>query len=541
MALVTLLTLGALLLPTPAPSALAGRHAPVNPVNTVPASVDRIAQELALGLEEQSFETQSGYFKLYTPDDCADSYAVMRTCYGNNPSAPYVLPVLPYWPDEYRDPATKGAFGPVKEGHTVFYRLDPHEAILIMGVLPPPAAYFGLQSYLGNRTGEIDTENPTYKFIAENIPALLPTLFNTVPQDPTRVQLTASLSNSFNNVVIERQSGEVWDKMRFVIITPDQDMDAAIRANLAKSSISLDDVFTEPIPGSMRTGLGKTDDDFLTLIRYSSPAVESDGDAWRAQLPLVVLRIRPADRTEPARKYGEVSLETREAVTEKELATTLNHLAAAVLQKWEQPCPGGDCRGIVYNALNWQPPPINLVGPACVGNWMNCLGDTQDTVYHVTPAMPLDKGEIYAVAGPLGTRTGSATYVGLGLNSQRMKKGFDNLSDDQLAGTADMFASQAVTSTGKLYLYYFARDCDGLEAYTENNCLEISTEAFSGCPGGEGSEGCDHLSFSLRDYIKPGTQRGADATTTLPPKLIKLRRPPGAIQTHRSYLPLVSR
>ncbi len=534
----TLLFIFALLVLLSDGYAWAGKLPPVNLVNRVPAPVEAAAQRLMFDMESQGFEVLSGYFKLYTEDDCASSFEVMGTCYANNPAAPYVLPVLPYWPDEHRDAATQGGFGPTQEGYTVSHRLDPHEAILIMGVLPPPAAYFGLQSYVGNRTGEIDTQNPTYQFLQQNYSQLVPMFFNTVPKDETRVQLAASLSNAINNVVIARQSGAVWDKVRFFIITHDQNMEDAIRDNLAKSSISPHDIFTEPIPGSMRTGLGQTDDDFITLIRYAMPENEEQANAWRKELPLIVLRVRPADRSGLVQKYGEVSLETRVADSEKWLTNSVNNLATAILDKWRQPCPDGDCAGIVFNFMNWQPEPINLVGPICAGNWMNCLGDTQDTVYQVAPAMTLDSGEIYAVTGPLGTETGNATYVGLGLNSSRMKKGFANVSDSELTGTAKLFASDTVTSTDLLFVYYFARSCAGLEQYTGGACLEIPTEAFGGCPGGEGSETCDHLTFSIRDYIKPTTQRGADAALTLPPKVIKLHRPTSGVHSNKFYLPL---
>jgi hypothetical protein len=121
-----------------------------------------------------------------------------------------------------------------------------------------------------------------------------------------------------------------------------------------------------------------------------------------------------------------------------------------------------------------------------------------------------------------------------------MKKGFANVSDSQLEGTADLFASDAVTSTELLFVSYFARSCAGLDEYTDGNCLEITTESFAGCPGGEGSATCDHLTFSVRDYIKPTTQRGADAALTLPPKVIKLRRPMSGVPGSKLYLPLCS-
>ena len=76
-----------------------------------------------------------------------------------------MVPVVPYWSDEFVDPATRGAFGKTEPRYGATYRFDPNEAILIFGYLPPEAAYFGLQSYLFSRKGEYLTDNDTYRFL----------------------------------------------------------------------------------------------------------------------------------------------------------------------------------------------------------------------------------------------------------------------------------------------------------------------------------------------------------------------------------------
>ena len=94
----------------------------VTPENIVPGKVESLAQRLMHDLKKQGYEVARGYVRLYTPDDCGSSYAVMGSCFGNNPAAPYVIPVVPSWPDEWVDPATAGAFGPTKKGYSVSYR-----------------------------------------------------------------------------------------------------------------------------------------------------------------------------------------------------------------------------------------------------------------------------------------------------------------------------------------------------------------------------------------------------------------------------------
>ena len=124
------------------------------PENKVPGWVESKARRVANDLRQQGFEVSRGYFKLYTQEDCPASYEVLKSCLGNNPAAPYVLPVVPAWPDEWVDPATAGMVGPTVPGYNASYRLDPREALVIVGELPPPAAYFGLQTVSGGAASD---------------------------------------------------------------------------------------------------------------------------------------------------------------------------------------------------------------------------------------------------------------------------------------------------------------------------------------------------------------------------------------------------
>jgi hypothetical protein len=66
----------------------------VRSINKVPGGVESTTQRLTHSLEKQGYEVLRGYFKLMTNDDCDLSYKVMHTCYGNNPAAPYVIPIV---------------------------------------------------------------------------------------------------------------------------------------------------------------------------------------------------------------------------------------------------------------------------------------------------------------------------------------------------------------------------------------------------------------------------------------------------------------
>ncbi len=497
---------------------------------TTPACYGAASEKAGVGvdqftadLKKSGLEVARGYFQLWRIEDCPQSFKVMGTCYFNNPAAPYVMAVVPYWPNEYVDPATQGAFGATKPGYGTTFRLDPNEAIVIFGVLPPKAAYFGLQSYLFTRKGTYQTDNDTYRLIAKI--GAQSVFFHKVPLRPAQDRIASfdSLSNSNNNVVIERQSGGSFGQFRYFIITPDRYMDQQVRQVLHNLSIADKDIFTEAIPSNMNIGLGEDADDFATGIRFSMPEdggnAGSPSDIWRHNPPLTLLRIR-ATQPRPPQTYPawvDNSPEPRKAVSEAYLQGDLANLVQKVSQAWGQPCADpNNCSDKAASSIDTQSYPFNLVGPLCDNIGMDCLGDTQDASYQFRGGFTFDAGEVYAVIGTLGTATGNATYVSLGVNNFRLRLGAANVDGTKLADSAKWYPG--VNNADKLYVYYFTRRCEGLERLTHGFCLSVKDTELV-VPAG------DKATFVERDYMAPGTQRGPDSKLTLPPRVLKLQRP----------------
>ncbi len=528
-----------------------GRTSEASAGNTLPgektnAEVGISTDQFTANLELRGFEVAKGGFQLWAIEDCPQSFAVMGTCYFNNPAAPYVMAVVPYWPDEYIDPATVGAFGATASGYGTTFRFDPNEAIVIFGVLPPKAAYFGMQTYLFTRRGNYRMDNDTYGLIysigAEGV------FFHQVLHNSTRVSSFDSLSNSNNNVVIERQSGGSFNQSRYFIITPNQFMDQQVRQALHELSVDDKDIFTERIPSNVRMGLDADADDFVSGIRYSMP--EDGGDEgtpsylWRHNPTMTLLRVRdsrPLDRypawgddnpvprtvvdkwrlrsdlVYPA--WGDYSPEPRTAVDEWPLKPDLNHLVRKVSEAWGQPCALDDCsdRG-AGSFIDTQSYPFNLVGPLCDNIGMDCLGDTQDASYQFRGGYLFDNGEVYAIVGTLGTATGNATYVSLGVQNFRLRLGALNVEGPKLVGSADPAWYPGVDNLDKFYIYYFARNCGDLNDLTHGYCLSVQDTELV-IPSGV------RATFVERDYIRVGTQRGPDSRFTLPSVVLKLQRP----------------
>lgn len=479
------------------------------------SNVEQKAAQLLQELKGSDYEVKRGAFKLWDVKNCDYTYQKIGMC-GNNPAAPYVVATVPPWKEEFVDPVLADVWGPSKEGFNDIYRLDPHEAIIMMGQLPPPASFFSEQTWLFSREGSFDENSTRYKEIANSPLGVFTRIFFTKLNDK-RSLVFASLSNPNNNIVIERQSGGSFGEMRYFIITPDKYMDKAVRKMLSDLAVDNKDIFTEPIPIDMKVGLNEASDDFTTLIRYAHP---NDGgmpgtpsDSWRKNPSLVILRIREKNPTHSPKTYPPVVPEKRTAVDERPLKPDLGNIMAAVGRRWGQPCAKADCSDRVQNFIDLQRAPIYMVGKLCIPFMENCLGDTWDASYHIHPPTPIDNGEIYVAAGVLGTKSGNAVYTSLGVNQIPMIKGVFDISDKELEGTAKEYSAE-VNNTDKFYLYYFTRNCKGLEHLTYGHCVELSMIP----PGFQ-------IAIAQRNYIKQGTQRGPDSKLVLNPMMMKLNRP----------------
>jgi hypothetical protein len=488
-------------------------------------SINQTAQRITRDLTAQGYEVTQGYPMLYTQQDCDGySYPIILNCLGNNPASPYVFPVVKSWPEEFVDPATVNAFGRTRQGYSATYRLDPREAIIVLGELPPPGRYIGLQSYVWTKEwltpdAPFDTSAPVYQAVQVLAPELIDYLFGTVPRNPSRILSVSTLSNAINNVIIERQSGAAFGQTRYFIITPDQAMDRAVRSSLALAGVSAEHVFTEPIPrrdevGEMGPlGLDSTADDFVTAIRYARPYNEHAAHTWWTNLPLAVLRVRESPSSDrPAEPFPPFVVDARTAEPEDVYADDLNNLVGQVCLRWGQAC---DTRQLIDMQLD-----LGLFGPKCRAIGQDCLGDQQESSQFVAPSRVLDPGWVYAMVGTLGTATGNATYMGLSINDMSKLKGVLDVSDTRLAGSAASY-SGTVNNTGKFYVHYFARNCNAIESLTDGECSAITEDMVPLL--GESPQGL--FSVIVRSYIRPGTARGPLSSEQLRPVILRFAQP----------------
>jgi hypothetical protein len=505
-------------------------------------------------LRSSGLEVSVGYPMLYTQADCAYSYRVYSNCFANNPASPYVVPVVKSWPDEYVDPAMKNGMGRTRPGYSSTYRLDPKEAIIIFGKMPPPARYLGLQTWIWT-TGWVSDESPwdttAYNYFKDIAGELIQYLFATFPvsdtipgsseKDQYRVQSFSSIDNTINNVVMEEESDEPpWNEIRYFVITPDQLTDGAVRSVLESLGVDQDEIFTEGIPRKFKgdvfvdhvnqkprvgpLGLGKESVDFLTALRYAMPDDEKAANAWRKRLPLKVLRVRRVSGPAPW-PYPPRVADDRDGRNESDFSADLDALVDAVIDragsqglKLATDSEYGENPQPMIDLLNG----LEQFGPACRNIGMNCLGDNQDASYFLFKPRPLDTGRIYAVVSTLATETDNGTYVGLSVNDASLLKGVLNISDTDLQGSASSYDGEDIASD-KFFVHFFTRDCDAIADLTDGACTTI-TKRMVPLAGDDKALGDADLhgkfSGAVRAYVAVDSERGANPPLQLPPVLI---------------------
>ena len=155
-----------------------------------PATTDAFTETLVADLSASGFQVSQGCPMLYPLDACINyTYPLLGSCFGNNPAAPYVMPVMKSWPDEYVDPATVNAWGATLSGYSATYRLDQREAIVMYGQMPPPGKYKGLQTLLFTAHGQWKPKDYNLWAQTPDLPFPIQFLFGTIP--PRRPEVEA--------------------------------------------------------------------------------------------------------------------------------------------------------------------------------------------------------------------------------------------------------------------------------------------------------------------------------------------------------------
>lgn len=451
---------------------------------------------------------------------CVPIIAVFGGCFGNNPAAPYIIPVPPVG-DTYVDPYygtpfnTQGSTGLTSN---MIYRQAESEAIVTLVNLPPPAAYFGFQTYLFTReAGQYPNDGTT----------------RTPSPDPGRYEIFGSLGSTINNVMIARQIGaSPWNAGTIAFVTTsNRTLAETLKASAAAAGLDPKRIFVEAVGRNVHVGSGAAADDLLTLIRYAVGENAADHDAWNAANATNVQTFRVRGTSVGIDRYETPAYTVKQSTDESGFDAAHRELGT-ILWKWlgrQLSRPVVIEQMVPSERTLPEGTPYGLVGRDCIFKGTNCLGDSQDTdSYRYGLAGRLPANSMFLMVGINHTQTGNGSYVSLGIFDQATELGVAAVSQTNPAAVG--FNSGALTGSaagflnavglygaaspslrirlGDMYVALFARNCPAaVSAY----CTVLTTDQLP-------------LSSSVllmqRAYLKPGTTTGANPDVMQTPYVI---------------------
>jgi len=367
------------------------------------------------------------------------------------------------------------------------FRLDPREAVVLIGLTPPPEKYFSFTPYLWTRV-----MNP----------------------DGSRKQILATVGDSVNVATVETVGPTPFNAPVVLIFTPDRTTEASVRAALRRSGYPASIINTVVFPASMlNLGRGDTADLLAIAIRNAIWTDPTAGSDYVNNPPFKAFLVTP--RTEAtANPFPAPPLRVRgTGRTEMDLANKLGELG----------------RGIVAANPGLHATEIKLI-PMCYEGYdliqrgLEWCGDSRDAFY-LGAGIPeydpinritLAEGEFLMVYGPNHVATGKATYMNINVYASETAKLTLGAFDDRKLtgeGTATPYLPAGDLDADLMYAYKISRNCGGQE-----NCLELSAP-----------EGCTRLTLDdntllgifTRIYLEPETSIGPAIPEMLYDRVIK--------------------
>ncbi len=445
--------------------------------------------QLICVLVERGFnvkEGASGHFDLLSR--CCYPYEnpKLPSCFGFNPSAPYVAVGLPDGKGQTEHNAS-GLYD-ASMTYSAGYRLAENEAIVVAGKTPPAVTYFSYVPYLFIRLADS----------GETYDRIFATMTNTV-----------NLLNIKSTGTPNGMGDSPFNQDMMFIVTADEGTDSRIRQAARDAGYSESIINTMIIPAEIaRLGLEAGKDEFMFLNRLAVP--DGDQTAFNAYLEkpsLRVIRAMPGDTD--TRPFATPAVTSRTSgSTEAELETSVAALRQAILKRH------ADYAVEEYDTKVWIPE-----GRDCIAQSMACIGENHDTIYLRMPASTTD----YPVAGPklftlsdnpedflivYGVNHASinkALYHSVSAYGNDRLNGIVTITNSDFAGSAANYIS-GDKNANKLFVVKVARNCSDKET---DPCLEIPTGI---CPYADPEEYGAPLQAALflvtRAYVDPLTMVG---------------------------------
>lgn len=430
-------------------------------------------------LEQDGYSVTPGVVEVWNMAREWCEYRREHAWYANN--APYLRLMAPV---AANDPSQ-----PIQD-----FQLDRDEAIVLIGVTPPPARYFGYYAWLSTK--------------------LYP--------DGRRLPLVTSVVDPVNNATIKTTGPTPFDRPVVLIFTADRRTDARIRASLRRAGYPEAMINTVVFPASMlNLGHGETADVFRIGLRTAMwlDGQEAAGDAYiedapRSQqlfritprpggdpdpFPFPPLRIRGTGRSE-LHLWNKLA-ELRDSIVAANHGLKATDIPVTVPVGYEgyddmqrRVLVGGDARDAF--CLN--------------GGYLPEFGSADRQ-------LTLADDEFLMVFGVNHVATGKASYMSINVYAGMLEDGkmaIGTVDDRSFPGTARRYLDPADPASDVMYAYKIARSCEGIEP----PCLTLSAP-----------DRCERLRLGpttvlgvlFRMYLEPATKSGAVMPEVLYDRMIK--------------------
>jgi hypothetical protein len=367
------------------------------------------------------------------------------------------------------------------------FQIRYDEAIVLIGLTPPPEEYFGFYPFL-------DTK---------------------VYPDGRNLPSGIVLGDAVNNLTIKTAGPTPFNSPVALIFTPDRGTDARIRTALRRAGYPEVMFNTVVFPASMlKLGYGENADKLRIQMRNAIWENQSDGEAYIKDPPLKLYRLTPGTPADPNPFPMPRQRVRGTGLSEMDLTHTLEELRAGILAANSGlyasellPVPA---IGSEYDGYDYLQRGIYVFGEARDGFFLNA-GYVPEFLSN--DELTLADDEFLMVYGVNHVATGKSTYMSMNVYSGNVGKVvIGSLSNDQFPGSASPYLADRNPAAELMYAYKVSRNCGG-----EPNCLQLTSE---GCPR-LSIDSSTMLGLIWRMYLEPATKVGAANHEVLWDRVIK--------------------
>lgn len=388
------------------------------------------------------------------------------SCLGNNVGAPYAacflppapnqepsvgqLPPLGYRPDNPNNyPANVDYIAP---GFS--FKLRPDEAIVLIGLTPPPALYYCFRSYVGFVEDKFEKDYSEYITVGDDDTGFYHMIF-------------ASLGDQINNHNIWTENtpngtpGKPYNSSTIIINTASTNINKEIRNALSTAGYSSDIMNDDNIPIELvNMGLEKGKDTFIYMMRFALWAEQNIGNQYINNIDqfIKVFRITPRIPLENSSPWPVPTLKIRETgISEYQVVPNarrdLDHLRSEIIKQ--------------YSSFEYEHVDLEL-GIGIPDNYnaivrdFNVYGDNRDAVYFKTEDFQLTSDDDFIIVyGVNHERTGKAIYSNASFYGVELFNGVVGaFSTIQFPDTAFEYFPDGYENASYYYVYKMARKAD---------------------------------------------------------------------------------